>query len=156
MRFFKKVVDEREELDMLRTERVGCYVMFFGLLVAIVVQTAIFGYSLPHIAGEFTVLLVAAAVILAGDIRRGSWDYFTKPGLKAYLLYSLAGSGIFSAVFVGIGYFRKQYDMPLPALLGIFALNFVFLFIACFVALAFFGELTKRRKARLEKEYEEE
>jgi small neutral amino acid transporter SnatA (MarC family) len=90
MKLFHKLLDERQEQETMRIERGAFYVIFFALAISILVQLMVFNLDITHIAGEIIVLFMGAAWALAGYIRRGIWDNFTKPGIKSYLIYSTA------------------------------------------------------------------
>lgn len=154
MKLFRKVIDERQELEMMRVERSSFWVMFVGLAVVITAQVFAFNFDFEHIAGESVVLIIGVAWALIGYIRRGSWDYFTKPGMKSYVLYSIAAAVIFGTFAPLKRYLRDGASLTDSLLL--FAINFVFLFILVFVSLFLVGTITKKRQNKLQQEYMDE
>lgn len=154
MKLFRKIIDERQELEMMRVERVGFWLLYLGLVVAIIVQLFVFGFDFKHLAGEFIVLIVGCVVMLIGYMRRGSWDYFTKPGMKSYIIYSLGGGLLFALPMPIAAYFYN--GLSFLNCLSIFAINFLFLFSLLFLLLWLLGSVTKRRQKKLEQESEEE
>jgi len=154
MKLFRKIVDERQELEMMRVERGSFWVMLLALVVAILVQLFALGYDFEHIAGEFIVLVIGAVWSTAGYLRRGSWDYFTKPGVKTYALYSLAAGIIFGLVAPLTRYFR--YGAPLLDCLRVFVINFTSVYILAFLTLLLLGTITKKRQKKLQQEYKED
>jgi hypothetical protein len=152
MKLFRKIVDEREELEMMRVERTGYYVVFAGLVIAIIVQTVLFDYDFLPIAGEFIALIAGAVWTCIGFVRRGVWDYHTKPGMKTYLIYSLIGALVFGCLMPLMRYFK--YELPLQWVLVMFAINFVSIFALIFVTLLIYGESVKRRRKKLDEKFD--
>lgn len=157
MKLFKKVVDERQELEMLRIERWGFWIMIVVLIAGIIVQAAM-GADLRQVLGEYVVLIIGALYIVVRNILSGHWDYHTKPSLKAYGIYSLIG-GVFCAITSGaVQYFRGSARLQgnlaqlLPSVLCSFAVGFI----ACFVLLAVTGEMTKHRRKKLAENFDDD
>ena len=137
----KKIVDERQELELLKIERAGFYVLFFALAADISAKTLFFQVPFRALIGENVAFLAGCVTILAGCMKRGLWNYSSKPGLKNYLLSSLIGTLIFR-------------DIPHAGYAAlIFAIS---IFILMFATLAAIGEYTKKRQAKLDQEYEDE
>lgn len=151
MKLFRKVVDERQELEMMHIERGAFYVMVFALAIGILIQIFALDFDFTHVAGEFIVLLIGTVWAFIGSIRRGSWDYFTKPGMKAYLIYSIATGLIFGLVAPLTRYFR--YGAPLMDCLRVFAKNFIILFMIAFLTLLLFGTIAKKRQEKLQQKH---
>lgn len=153
MKLFRKVIDERQELEMMRVERVSFWIMFFSLIIAIFVQLLVLGFDFEHVAGEFIILLTVAVWATIGYTRCGAWDYFTKPGMKSYVIYSLGGGFIFGLMVPLTWYFK--YDTPLLSCLLTFAINFAILFPLLFLTLWLVGSIVKKRQEKLQQEYED-
>ncbi len=52
-------LDEYQELQLLKIEHNGCWIAFWGLLIAICVQTVIYGFTNPGpVIGEWIVFMV--------------------------------------------------------------------------------------------------
>jgi hypothetical protein len=152
MKLFRKVVDEREELEMMRVERTSYYVTFAALLIAIIVQNVLYDFELMPIAGEFIALIAGAVWMCIGFVRRGIWDYHTKPGMKTYLVYSLLGALVFGSLMPLMRYLAD--GMTLQLVLPIFAINFVSIFALIFVTMLIYGESVKRRRKKLDEKFD--
>lgn len=157
MKLFRKVIDERQELEMMRVERVGFWLLYLGLAVAIVVQIFVVDvadFNFADIAGEFIVLIFGCVITLIGHIRRGSWDYFTKPGMKSYLIYSAVVAFIVGTFMPLARFFRQGISFSDSLL--VFVTNFAMMFLVSFLLLWLLGSATKRRQKKLEQESEKE
>jgi uncharacterized membrane protein len=159
MKLFKKISDERQELEMLKIERVGFWTLFWGLAVVMQIQLFTSGNPellLRQIAGEGAVLLIGALVVTIGCIRKGLWSNRFKPDPKTNVLFSLAGALIFSILMTA----RNRYLMwenayDIRTNLMVFLFSFVFLFLACFVLLTVSAAITKWRKAKLDASFDD-
>lgn len=157
MRLFnwKKVVDEREQMEMFRVEHYVCWLTFWALLVSIFVQLIGMRVSFSQVAGEWIVFMVMAFGILIGDMKGGHFEYYSRPGWKSYLFYTLVAT--VAVIVLGFlrgmigGYYRNLSDAVLAAL--ILGGN---TFVLTYVALAAAGAFVKHRRRQLESEYEEE
>jgi len=89
-----------------------------------------------------------------GFIRRGIWDYYTKPGMKSYLIYSAAAGLLFGISLPLIGFFRYGAS-PMVSLLH-FAGYFLFFFAIMFSLCWILGTATKKRQERLAQELDKE
>ena len=154
MKLFRKIVDERQELDALRVERVALYFVIFGLLAATFVQILFFGADFPRIAGELIIMMAGCLFAGIGYICRGFYDYYTKPGMKSYILYSLAFGIVVGAFDFLVRYFRRC--KPLSDCLGEAVKIFAITFIVCFIMYILVGAVTKARQRKLTKEYQDE
>ncbi|MDD3413163.1 MAG: hypothetical protein PHY47_04110 [Lachnospiraceae bacterium] len=157
MKIFNKKIDEREELELLKVEHVGFNVMFFTAVISLVIESYIMNCEFKIFAGEFVIVIVGAIVTLIGSIRKGNWDYYSKPNAKNYFLYSFVSAIIFTICFV-IGkmrtyeFFRENYAQRIIPVGIIF---FFSIFILCFVVLAFCGSLVKKKREKINKSLEE-
>ena len=152
MKWFRKVVDEREESELRHIESRAYFVFVLGLGIAIIVQSLV-GMSFEHVLGEFIVLLVGVGWVMAGYFRKGLWDYRAKPGIKAYV-----GTGFFTALIYMIistsaRYFRSETELLIC--LKYAAVNSVIIFSAVFSVTMLFGTVTKRRRKKLEQKFED-
>ena len=153
MKLFRNILDEREKLEAMRVVSGAFWIVYLGLLAAIIVQ-AVMGADLSQIAGEFIVLLVGGTWVGIGFIRRGIHDYFTKPGFKSYILYSLAGGILMGLTAALMEFFRK--GAPLSDCLRVFAKEFTIMFAVVFIISLLVGFVTKARQRRLARNYEDE
>lgn len=151
----KHVVDERERMEMYRIEHYMFWFAFWALLAAIFGQMIFMKASFVQVAGEWIVFMLMAVGTLLGELKGGHYDYISRPGWKSYLAYSVVGTiaVVFLMLANGIrqGYYRSFGDAALvAAVVGGTA------FVIFYVSLAVGGELVKRRRKKLEKEFEDE
>ena len=152
MKLFGNILDEREKLEAMRVEAIGFRIVIFGLLAAMIAQMFFFGFDFNRVAGEWYVMMVGAIWVGIGWIRRGIWDYFTKPGMKSYIIYSLA-TGIFVGFLTLLAeYFRN--GRSLWDCLRMSAISFAITFVCTFIFYLLFGAVTKARQRKLSRKYE--
>lgn len=150
-------MDERQELELLKIEHVGFWIMFWALTISIIIQTIFMNKDFDEIIGEMIVLLIGAGCIIIGCAKKGQWDYYSQPSMKNYLLYSTITATIFS-LLIGVKKW-KQYEvfredfwgMAIPIVLILFVSCFALVFISLFIC----GKIVQNRRKKLEKEYEE-
>ncbi len=152
---WKKVVDEREEMEMMRVEHYMFWFAFWALLVSIFVQLLAMRASFLQVAGEWIVFMLMAVGTVIGELKGGHFDYISRPGIRSYLKYSavaaVASMGVVLIRGIEGGYYQKPLDAVLSLLIsGIFTAGLTFL------CLAAAGAFVKRRRRKLEKEFEEE
>lgn len=155
MKKVKKVVDERQELEMLRVEHFGFWIMFWLLFASIIIQTGM-GASFKQFGVEWGVFMIGCICTSISYLRRGLWDYYTKPCIKTYLLYSIAFTIIVGVLFgvikhATVDYYRSNIQ-DLMISIGIFSVAiFAFVFITMYLT----GQYTIKNQKQLEKKYEE-
>lgn len=151
----KKVLDEREQLEMYKNEHYAFWFLYVVLVVGLVVRTFFFDATLLEYAWEWFAFLAVSIWLVAADFCRGNYDYFTRPGWKSYLMYSVIFSVLFTAIQVAMGVYKGRIDsIQVGCMAGL--TEFVFLFVLTYAALAVFGEATKRRRKKLEESYDDE
>ncbi|MEG1994219.1 MAG: DUF6773 family protein, partial [Oscillospiraceae bacterium] len=89
----KKIVDERQERELLVVEHYGFWTMYWILLAGIMYQ--VFFAEKSNILVEWIAFMVGCFVIIWGCWKNGLWDYTSEPSTKNYLIYA----GIFSVGF---------------------------------------------------------
>lgn len=157
MRLFKvrKVVDEREEMEMMRIEHLMYWFVFWALLASIFIQILVLGAEFSQVAGEWMIFMLMAIGTVFADIKGGHFDYCSRPGWKTYLIYSaVAAAGVMGLTLwrgVRDGYYRNPGDAVLPLLI-----TGIFTGVVTYAALAAAGTFVKHRRKKLEKEFEEE
>lgn len=154
----KKIIDERQEMDMLKVEHIGFWVMFWGLLGAIIIQTILYPADLKKIVGEMIIFIIGCIVVLIGYIRKGVWDYYTEPTVRNYIIYSVIGTIIFTIIdiiskYKNIDYFKNNNIKHLLIASGITGLS---MFVVFFIVLFICGTFVNKRRKKLEKEIEDE
>lgn len=149
----KSNLDERQELKLLQIEHNGCWFAFWGLLVALIVQTFLNPGEWKIMAGEWIVFMVLALYLAIGCIRNGIWDRRFKPSAKINLLMSVVAGIVVAVLNFSVSYFRYQN------LIGsVFAAVFCFFFTAvlCFGALTVSVKLYHKRVHKLDEKIDED
>ena len=146
----KNNLDEMQEQELLKIEHNGCWLAFWLLLAAMIVQSVVFeGIQLRTLAGEWCVFMILSLYLAFACVRKGIWDRKIPMNTKSHFLLSLiAGAvvGVFNAVMI-----FKNYQKPVGTMAGA-VITAIITFILCFVALTATMKLTQKRKAELEEE----
>jgi uncharacterized membrane protein len=155
MKKIKKVVDERQELEILKVEHLGFWIMFWLLFISIIVKTTM-GMPFKQFGVEFGVFMIGCIFTIIASLRKGAWDAYTKPCIKTYLLYSIAGTIIVGILFgvtryLTMDYFRNNIQHLIIATC-IFSLS---IFVLVFIALYLTGQYAIKRQKQLEKKYKD-
>ena len=153
MKKFKNNLDEMQELNLLKIEKTGFWIMYIGLAVVIVIQMLIYREeALAYMAGETVVLVAGCIYTVAACIRKGIWSRRLTATPITNLVQSIIWSAIFSVVIAIIKY--VQYG-SLPGAIASGVVFFIFIVIICYVVLTVLMISYKKRKRELEKEDEE-
>ncbi len=149
MKSNKNILDERQEQILLRIEHNGCWLAFWGLLAAIIVQL-ILDVDFRNLAGEWIVFMLLSLYLSVGSIRQGIWDRRLKPDVSSIVVNSLI-----SALALGIlGFVLTVRRFP-DKILGSMAAGIVYAvmaFVVCFVVMQLFACEFKRKQSKLEEE----
>ena len=149
-RNMKSNLDEMQEAKLLEIEHNGCWLAFWGLLAAIVVQLFIFGVeNFRYIAGEWVVFMALAVYLGEACLRNGIWDRRLKADRKTNLIASLvaaAAAGLVSGAVV-----LARYHSVSGAVAS-FVICFAAVFAACFLLLSLTAREYKKKLAKLEDE----
>lgn len=157
MKKLKKVVDERQELEILRIEHVCFWIAFWALLISIIVQALFLQVPITQLAAEWIIFMICCVGVIIGCIKKGQWDCYSEPGIKSYVIYSLIGSFVFSILFAAAGYVKWESLRAHPFMfIAVVFILFAFLFVGIFVAMILTGTAVKKRRQKLEKEYSDE
>ncbi len=144
----KKVADERQEMEIMKIERTGFWVLFIALAADILVKVLFFHVPVRNLIGEHIVFLGGCVTIIIGCAKRGLWTNYSVPCVKDYLLHSLGGTVIFTLLFAGAMALRDARHLAGTTLA--FA---AFIFLLMFGVLAAMGEYTKRKQKKLDETY---
>ena len=149
----KSNLDEMQEQELLKIEHNGCWLVFWLLLAAILVQIVLFPGDLKTVAAEWIVFLILCAYVGAACIRRGIWDRKIAPTGKNNLIASAIGGGgvaviSFLVLYLHIHELTTSLIVALPAGAVRFGL--------CFLGLSLASRATKKRMKALEEESDEE
>ena len=144
----KSNLDEMQEQKLLRIERNGVWFAFWGLLVAILIQSLNGGANeFRNIIGESIVFFCLAMYIVVACIRDGIWDRSLQPNAKTNIIVSLVAGTV-----VGLLHFTSSY-LKYHKLLGSIATGIIMLSMTAvlsFIALAACTSIYKKRVKRLE------
>jgi len=155
MKRVKSNLDERQEQLMLKIEHRACWLVFWGLLAAIVIQIVVSdGFDYRYIVGEWIVFLAQCVYICFACIKNGVWDRKLKPNAKTNLIGSLI-----AAVAVGAILFVRtwlKYPDKLRGAVSTGLISAAVVFVLCFATMSLMAYLFRRKQRRMEQEPEEE
>ena len=151
MKFLKKVVDERENIELLKLGNF-CYWLTFFLLVISIIGQRLLNFPVQQTVCEIIILAIGSVVFLLGCIIKGVWDFYTKPTVKIYLLSGLIGAFLLMVIEIIRVYMTKG---DIIVRLPIIALHMVMAFVAIAVVLAITGSTVKKRNKEAQKEYQD-
>lgn len=98
----KNQLDEMQEQTLRKIGENGYWVMWTGLLIAIVVQM-VTGADSKQIAGEWIVFMVGCVYTLVGCIRNGLWERHLSDKVPANVLYAVIAA-VGTTVLSGLAY----------------------------------------------------
>lgn len=119
MKKTKNNLDERQELTLLKIEHNGCWIAFWGLLAAILLQMTVGNSSMQAVAGEWVVLMCLSIYLMIGCIRYGIWDRRLKPNFKTNVIASSIAGTVMGIVWFLISY-RNYHKLIGSVATGIF------------------------------------
>ena len=154
MKKINSVLDERQEAELLKVERNGCWGAFWGLLVAITVQMFMYPGSFSHIAGEWIVFMVLALYITIACLRRGIWARNFRPDAKTNLAFSGAAAVVVMILVFFLGYLRRPEAFKTCLMLG--GVTGAIMFVVIFISLSIAAKSVKHRQEELDREPEDE
>ena len=148
MKIFKKNnLDERQELKLLKIEHNGCWLAFWGLFIAILIQSVLNNATAKDIIGEVSVLICMIVYLLYGCIKNGIWDRRLQPTFKTNTIISVI-TGILLGVFESIVSYYKYNEISGAIVTGVFI--FVSTSILAIVLLSILNAVYKKRIKKLE------
>ena len=146
----KNNLDEMQEQELLKIEHNGCWLAFWLLLIALVVESIAFkNIDFRTLAGEWIVFMVLTVYLAFACIRRGIWDRRIPMNAKANLIMSLIAAvvlGIFNAIII-----YKHYQKPVGTIAAAFITAAV-TFIICFAIMTVMMKQTQKQKAKRDEE----
>ena len=154
----KKLVDERQELELLRLEDICFWFLFWALSADIIVKSVFLNIPTKQYMGELLIFFAACAGFLIGCIKKGLWDYYTKPTMKTYLITSIIGSVGCGLVLGVLKYNQYEFlrENLVSALLPIIAVFTLFMFGLIFGLCLIMGKLILKKQQDLEKEFSDD
>lgn len=150
----RNMLDERQEQALLRIEHNGFWLLWGGLLVAMMAQQLLWPGEPRVMMGEWGVFMAASLYMVGACMKNGIWDRRLKADGKTNLLLSLA-AGVICAAFVFFYVRRQSPDFGTAAVVS-GAICGVSVFLLCFAALSLMAKIYKKRTAALESEPDEE
>lgn len=148
----KNRLDEMQEQELLKIEHNGCWLAFWGLIIAVGVQVIVYGRERSElIVGEWIVFMCLALYIVVACIRHGIWDRRLAPTAKTNLFCSVI-AGIIAGIVHTVLSYQEYHKIWGAAAVGIFMMFFVSA--ACFAGLTVCVSLYRKRTERLENEEE--
>lgn len=149
-KILKNRLDEMQEQKMLKIEHNGCWLAFWGLAIALVVQRFIYGQGdWQYTAGEWIVFMCLAWYMVIDCIRNGIWDRRLSPTPTVNIIASVA-AGAACGIFFFISSYRQYHKLLGSIATG--AAMLIFVFVVCFFALSLFSALYKYRNSKMENE----
>ena len=150
MKNMKNNLDEMQEAKLLQIEHNGCWLAFWGLLAAIVVELFVFGVeNMRYFLGEWIVFMALCVYLGEACLRNGIWDRRLKADRKTNAIVSLIAGAAAGLVFAAISLVRYH---SVPGAIATFALLFVFVGLCCFLALSLTAREYRKKLAQLESE----
>jgi cation transport ATPase len=154
MKNMKNNLDEMQEAKLLQIEHNACWLAFWGLLAALVVQLFLFGMdSFRILAGEWIVFMVLAVYLSAACLKNGIWDRRLKADRRTNLLVSLVAAAAAALLFGGVALVRYH---SAGGALAAALISLVLVFACCFAALSLTARSYKKTLARLESQGDED
>ena len=140
----KNNLDERQEQMLLQVEHRGCWLAFWGLLIALTVQF-VMGSDFANMAGEWIVFMVLAVYLGVACARRGIWDRKFKPDTKT----NLAFSAVAAVAYGGVMFVKVYHNFPDKIVgsiaSGVFSAGYMFVIIFLTMSIVAKG-ITKKQK----------
>ena len=143
----KSNLDEMQEQELLKIEHYGCWMAYWGLLAAMVIQMVM---RVPgaQMLGEWIIFVIMSLYICIACMRKGIWDRRLKANWKTNLVISLiAAVAVAVLVVLSNPYLSEPLDYVLTA-----GLTGGFTFVLCFAALSIGMKLYKKRREKLDQE----
>ena len=149
----KSNLDEMQEQELLKIEHNGCWLAFWLLLAAILVQIVAFPGDMKTVTAEWIIFMILCGYVGVACMRRGIWDRKIAPTGKNNVIASLIGGGGVAVISFLLPYFHTHEAM---ASLVIALLAGAVSFGLCLLALTLASRATQKRMKALEEESDEE
>ena len=142
----KNNLDERQELKLLKIEHNGCWIAFWGLLIAMLIQILGNG-GIKNLIGEWIVFMCLAIYLMIGCMKNGIWDRKLKPDFKTNVMISSIAASVMGIIWFFISY-RNYHKLIGSIATGVFM--FLAIEILCIAALMISSKIYKSRVQKLE------
>jgi hypothetical protein len=151
---FKKKVDERQEIELLRAERDAFVVMSVVLVIVMMIKISLAGFDIneyKNLISDYIVLFAGIIGLTVSCIKRGVWVHTNKPNKQVYFICSFLGSILFSIIFFFVFHF-----MPMSYRLYASVIAFFVGIIIAFTALLLIGKLANKSQMKLQEKYSDD
>lgn len=147
----KNNLDEMQEAKLLQIEHNGCWLAFWGLLVAMIVELFVFGSEEIGriIIGEWIVFMLLSLYLSIACMKNGIWDRRLKADPMTNLTISLIAAAV-SAVIMAVVSFVRYHSVN--GALSMFVIFLVVIFAVCYASLSLGALFYKKKLAKLESE----
>ena len=152
MKLRKNNLDERQERKLLEIESRGFCLAFWGLLIALIVQSLVME-NIGMVIGEWIIFMGLAIYIALSCSRAGIWDRRLDMSRKTCLIVSLIAAMI-AAVFM-FSFTFLRYHKPVGSLYA-GGISGLIVFVGCYILLILAARATKKRQDKLNAEPEDE
>ena len=152
MKLRKNNLDERQERKLLEIESRGFWLAFWGLLIALIVQSLVMK-NIGMVIGEWIIFMVLAIYLALSCSRAGIWDRRLDMSHKTCLIVSLIAAMI-AAVFM-FSFTFLRYHKPVGSLYA-GGISGLIVFVGCYILLILAARATKKRQDKLNAEPEDE
>ena len=142
----KNNLDERQELKLLKIEHNGCWIAFWGLLIAMLIQILGNG-GIKNLIGEWIVFMCLAIYLMIGCMKNGIWDRKLKPDFKTNVMISSIAASVMGIIWFFISY-RNYHKLIGSIATGVFM--FLAIEILCIASLMVSSKIYKSRVQKLE------
>lgn len=144
----KSNLDEMQEQKLLKIEHIGCWIAFWGLLLAMLVQMFIYGpENAGYAAGEWIVFMVLAVYLVISCIKNGIWDRKIMPDMKSNVIVSCIASAVMAGLMFAVTY--KNYKALYGSIAtGVF--TFIMMFVLVLAVLSAAASIYRNRVNKLE------
>lgn len=149
----KSNLDEMQEQKLLKIEHNGCWIAFWGLVIAITVQMILGDNSMKQIIGEGCVLMIMSLYIVIACIKNGIWARNLEANKKTNLAASLIAGTVLGLIFFVTSYINYH---KLVGSIAVFAFIMISTTVICFIVLTFSAGMYKRQKHKIEYEPEDD
>ncbi len=149
----KSNLDEMQEMKLLKIEHNACWLAFWGLVAALVIQSVIYEGDFRMVAGETFVIFSVSMYLSTATIKNGIWDRKLKPKVGTNLLISAVMGAVVGMIWFLISY--RNYH-KLMGSVALFVLMFVVIFFLCFVVLSITAGMYQKQKDLMDRQAEQE
>ena len=148
MKLRKTNLDEQQERKLLEIESRGFWLAFWGILLALIVESVVIK-DMCAIIGELVLFMGLALYLAISCMRAGIWDRRADMSRRTCLLFSLA-AGICTGLFV-FAFTFARYQKPIGSLCA-GAIGVVFTIALTYLILRLAARATKKRQDELNAE----